>query len=213
MQHLRCTSKTLFEKIRESMVILSEREANRILLSQDNITRNLFVSKEKPKETLKNLKWYKFLIDQLKRRTYIKHRLYHAIPGLFPDLDQKLRMKLATFMFNEIKRKRKMDISMKKSPKNNNISLTGFQELVFYHSKGKLSSRYPKLIETGEPKWNAAEVYDNDELEIFKTLRTYKTSEDTIPKEPKTPVLTFIYIFERFLDCHCQTVAESIASK
>lgn len=195
------------------MVILSEREAHRMLLATDNITRNLFVTKEKPKETLRNLNWYKFLIGQLDRRCNIKHRLYHAVPGLFPDLDQKSRIKLTTFMFNEIKRKRKMDISMKKSPKNSNISFTSFQELVFNHSRGKTSNRYPKLIETGEPKWSASEVVENDEVEIFKILRTYKTSIETVPKEPKTPAFTFLYLFEQFLECHCQTVAEAIASK
>lgn len=195
------------------MVILSEREAHRLLLATDNITRNLFVAKEKPKETLKNQSWYKFLIDQLDKRCNIKHQLYHAIPGLFPDLDQKSKIQLTTFMFNEIKRKRKMDISMKKSPKNSNISFTSFQELVFHHSRGKTSSRYPKLIETGEPKWSASEVVENDEIEIFKVLRTYRTSLDTVPNYPKTPVFAFLYLFEKFLECHCQTVAESIASK
>jgi len=76
------------------MVIFSEREANRILLASDNTTRNLFVMKEKPILTLKNEKWLKFLIDQLNRRCTIKHRLYHVIPDMFPDLEKPLRLKL-----------------------------------------------------------------------------------------------------------------------
>jgi hypothetical protein len=88
MNNLRNSSKKLYEKVQESLVILSEREANRLLLPNDNVTRNLFVSKEKPKETLHNKKWYKFLIKQLKKRSFIKHRLYHVIQDLFPDTEK-----------------------------------------------------------------------------------------------------------------------------
>lgn len=117
MYNFRVSSKKLYQKVKDSMVILSEREANSILLSSDNLTRNIFIVKQKPKETLKNENWFNFLIDQLNQRHNIKHNLYHVIPDLFPDLEKQLIIKLTTFMFTEIKRKRRMIIKMSKNSK------------------------------------------------------------------------------------------------
>ena len=106
-----------------------------------------------------------------------------------------------------------MDISMKKSPMNSNISFTAFQELVFFHSRGLESTRYPKLIDCGEPKWSSQEIIDNEELETFRLFRLYKNSDENVPSEPKTPVLAYLYLIDQFIGCHCQTIAQSIASK
>lgn len=213
MKRLRGASKTLKEKLRDALIILAEREANRLLLSSDNLNRNLFVSKQKPQETLNNEPWYDFLMRQLKMRASIKHRLYHVVPGLFPDIEKSTRIKLTTFMFSEIKRKRKMDISMKKIDKHSGVAFTAFQDLVYVHSTGKLSDKYPRLIETPEPKWSEIEVVDNDEVELFKRFRVYQNTDETCPKEPKTPVLAYLYLIDKFCQSHCQTVANSIASK
>lgn len=179
MYILHSCSKTLREKIRDSMIILAEREANRILLSSDNLTRNFFIVKEKPKETLKNENWLKFLESQLKTRCIIKHRMYHVLPEIFPDLEKISRIKLANIMFAEIKRKRKMDITMKKTPQNSNIAFTSFQELVFQHSRNLISDKYSKLIDTGQLIWSAAEIIENSEVEVFKAFRTYTNCEET----------------------------------
>ncbi|CAI2384321.1 unnamed protein product [Moneuplotes crassus] len=213
MHFFRTCNKTLYNKVRDAMVILAEREANRLLLSSDNLTRNLFVIKEKPKETLKNENWFTFLINQLKARCMIKHRMYHTIPELFPELENCLRVKLAKIVFTEIKRKRKMNITMKKGSNNSNIAFTNFQELLFLHSKNFISDKYPKLIETGNPVWSAEQIRENEELDIFYAFRTYTNSEDTCIEVPKTPILAYLYLFDEFCACHCRMVAESIASK
>lgn len=106
-----------------------------------------------------------------------------------------------------------MNMDMRKNSDHSQICLTHFQELVYYHSKDKLSTKYPKLIETGEPKWIASEILENNELEIFKAFRSYQQSEEICPTEPKTPILAYLYLFDQFLECHCRMVAESIASK
>ena len=180
------------------MVILAEREANRLLLPSDNLTRNLFIVKEKPKETLKNENWFAFLKTQLKTRCMIKHRMYHVIPELFPEIEDGLRIKLATIPFIELKRKRKADITMKKTPKNSNIAFTNFQELVFNHSKNILSDKYHKYVETGDPIWSADQLRENGEVDIFKRFRTYTNHEETCQEVPKTPILAYLYLFDEF---------------
>lgn len=198
MVRLRLTCKSLRNQVKYAIIILSEREANSILLPTDNSTRNLFIVKEKPKEVLANKEWYEFLKEQLKNRANIKHRLYHVVPYLFPDIEKASRIKLVTFMFSEIKRKRKMDISMKKIEKHSGVAFTAFQDLVYTHSKGKLSDKYPKLIDTSDPKWSADEVIENNEVELFKLFREYRNSDANCPAEPKSPVLAYLYLFDKF---------------
>lgn len=213
MLMFKLTSKKIMAKAQDAIIILSEREANRVLLASDNITRNLFVSKEKPKELLTNQSWFDFLVEQLKKRAQIKHNLYHVIPSLFPDLEKPAIVKLTTFMFLEVKRKRKMDISMKKSLKHSGISFTPFQELVSVHSKGMLSDRYPRILETSKPNYDPEEIINNNEVEIFMAFREYKNNNANCPSEPKSTVLAYLYLVFEFLECHCKTVAKSIRSK
>lgn len=178
MVHFRFTCKSLKLKVRDAIIILAERESNKLLLSSDNLNRNLFVSKQKPIETLKNEGWYEFLKKQLKTRAMIRHKLYHVISDLFPNIEQTTKVKLTNFMFSEIKRKRKMDVSMKKVEKHSGVAFTSFQDLVYIHSKGKLSDKYPKLIDTGEPKWSSQELVDNHEIDLFRVFRLYQNSAE-----------------------------------
>ena len=84
------------------MIILSEREANRILLSSSNLLRNPFLDHEQPKMVMANLSWYEFLIDQIKNRWGIKKKLFTLIPTIFQGCDQSFNIGLTNLMFNEI---------------------------------------------------------------------------------------------------------------
>jgi hypothetical protein len=85
MNYLRISSKKNSGKIETVMVILSEREAYRILLCSNNIYRNPFLDHEEPKMLLSNKSWYDFLIEQIKNRWRIKKKLFKLIPTIFVD--------------------------------------------------------------------------------------------------------------------------------
>lgn len=72
MNYLRIASKKYNNKVETVMIILSEREANRILLSASNLLRNPFLDHEEPKQVLANKSWYEFLIAQIQKRWRIK---------------------------------------------------------------------------------------------------------------------------------------------
>lgn len=72
INNFRISSKKLLKRVEDVMIILSEREGNRILLSSNKINRNPFVEYEDPKFVLQNKSWYDFLISQIKLRWMIK---------------------------------------------------------------------------------------------------------------------------------------------
>lgn len=106
MNYLRIASKKHNDKIKTVMIILSEREANRILLSSSNLLRNPFLDYEEPKMKMSNESWYEFIINQIEDRWRIKKKLFALIPTLFSESDQSFNVSLTNLMFNEIKKKR-----------------------------------------------------------------------------------------------------------
>ncbi len=72
MNYLRTACKKHSDKVKTVMIILSEREANRILLSSSDLLRNPFIDYEEPQMKLSNESWYDFLIDQISQRWRIK---------------------------------------------------------------------------------------------------------------------------------------------
>jgi len=128
-------------KMEDVMIILSEREANRILLSANFINRNPFVEQEQPKLLLQNRSWYEFTISQITKRWRIKKKLFKIIPDIFTDCESSFQIALTNLMFAEIKKKRAPKTSLKKEDYLLNLQ-TDFQELIFLHSKGCSSDKY-----------------------------------------------------------------------
>lgn len=209
MNNLRVCNSKLLEKGKDAMIILAEREANRILLSSDNTTRNLFVQKEMPKMLASNVDWYEFLIDQLNKRWELKLKLFDLIPRIYPKSNTEIQVKLTNFMFDEIKRKRFMDISLKKTVKQK-VFLTSFQELVFDYYCGVSPSNYTRVILSKKELIGlksmkddfAEEIIKNDEVYLLKAFRKYenKQSEDT--PYPKSSFLQYLYCIDKFLQYH-----------
>ena len=85
MNYLRISSKKHSDKVKTVMIILSEREANRILLSSNDLLRNPFIDYEEPQVKMSNESWYDFIIDQISLRWRIKKKLYALIPNIFTD--------------------------------------------------------------------------------------------------------------------------------
>jgi hypothetical protein len=208
MRRFRWTCKTIKAKVEESMVILAEREVNRTLIPREN----LYVSKKKEKESLKNEDWLKFLFDQIKERSIIKHRIYHVSSSLFPEIDEENLLALTKFMYVEIKRKRTYKVTMKKSKSRSGVTFTVFQDLVSHHSKGQMLDKYSKTIFTGVSKNNEQEIVENNEVELFKKMREYEDIDVVCEIEPKSSILAFMYLVNRFLKLHCKTLAKSIES-
>ena len=205
--------------VKDVMVILAEREANRILLSADNTARNIFIEKELPKNVLQST-WFDFLIDQIEKRWRIKAKLFKIVPSIFDNWEQDFYIRLTNFMFLEIKRKRITNITMTKSHRDL-VWFTDFQELVYRHSFGEITSKYDPIIITEEYAEIAQgnkdsliqEIIEKDEIPIFKEYRWYKNSQEVDAIVPKSLILSFLFCFDQFLQSHCQTIGKSIASK
>jgi hypothetical protein len=128
-------------KVQDAMIILSEREANRILLSSNKINRNPFVDHESPKLVLQNKSWYDFLISQIQKRWQIKCKLFELVPQLFPDCETSFQVELTNLMFTEIKRRRQALSSLQKESYLINLQ-TEFQELLLRRSQNKKVAKF-----------------------------------------------------------------------
>ena len=131
MNYIRISSKRYMSLLQDAMIILSEREANRILLSSNKINRNPFVDHETPNFVLQNKSWYDFLVLQVQKRWLIKKKIYEIIPSLFPscaiyskslssvvtesnDSHAYFQAQLTNLMFTEIKKRRQPTPCLKK---------------------------------------------------------------------------------------------------
>ena len=220
MNHLRTSNRKLYKVAKDAMVILAEREANRILLPTDNSSRNIYINKELPKHVITDSTWFDFLIEQIEKRWRIKAKLFKIIPKLFEDCEQDFNIKLTNFMFTEIKRKRMMTIPVIKNYKGFPW-FTEFQELLHLHSIGETTKKYesilidnitvPSFINNREK--HIREIIDNDEIKLFEDFRFYKNSQNSDALVPKSWILCFLFWVDQFLQSHCQMIGRSISSK
>jgi hypothetical protein len=220
MNYLRTSSKKHSEKIETVMIILSEREANRILLSSNNLLRNPFLEHEEPKMLMANRSWYDFLIDQIKQRWRIKKKLFKLTPTVFSDCDQSFQVAFTNLMFNEIKKKRSQKTMLKKENVLLNLQ-TEFQELMYQHSLGNKSDKYDWKVMNDEMYENALErqeefveeIIEKGEANLFDLFRWYKNYQDDDSYLPKSRVLCLLFCIDAFVKNHCTTICKSIESK
>ena len=147
MSYLKQTNKTLSEKVEDAMIILSEREAHRILLSSNKINRNPFVDHETPKFVYQNKIWYEFLVSQVQKRKQIRYKLFELVPQLFSDCESSFQADLANLIFVEIKHKRQAKSSLQKDHFLINLQ-TEYQELLLKQSNLQKSTRYECAVVT-----------------------------------------------------------------
>ena len=220
MNHARLWNKKLMILFKDAMVILAEREANRVLLSSDNSTRSMFVEKELPKHVITNSTWFDFLIEQIKKRRRIKAKLFKLIPKIFKNCEQEFNVKLTNFMFVEIKKKRMMNISITKKGREVH-SFTDFQELLFRHSLGEITRKYDAILINEDMgsiiSYNSIEliqeIIDKNEIDILKDFRCYKNNQNADAQVPKSKILCFLFLVDQFLQSHWQIIGKSIHSK
>ena len=220
MNNLRISSKCYNKKVEIVMIILSEREANRILLASNNLLRNPFVDKEEPKQVLANLSWYEFLIEQVKRRWRIKRKLYNTISNIFEESDKSFIIKMTNLMFQEIKKKRPQKNVLKKEESLYNFQ-TEFQELMLLHSQHKNSDKYPRKVMTSQMDKMALakqsdfveEIINKNEVQLFNVFRWYKNYQEDETVLPQSTLLSFLFWIDEFLTNHCMSICKSIESK
>lgn len=220
MNYIRIASNKYMKKVETVMIILSEREANRILLSANNIHRNPWIDHEEPKFVLNNHSWYVFLIDQIQKRWRIRKKLFKLIPTIFGECDRSFSVGLTNLMFTEIKKKRAPKNRLNKDDVLINMQ-TEFQELLFKHSIGKKSDKYDWKVMNDDMYENSLErqeefveeIVKNKESYLFHLFRWYKNYQEDDSYLPKSRILWFLFCVDEFVKNHCMTIWKSIASK
>lgn len=130
-------SKHYSKKMREILIIFSEREAQRLLISKCTLLRNPFIEQEHPLNVLSNNNWYDFMKEQIITRKWIKMKLWNTLPLVFKDEnDEEICIKLIQKLFQEIKKPSESPPKLLKT--NNSIALrTSFQALLYWHKDVK----------------------------------------------------------------------------
>lgn len=88
-------NKHYHSKMREILIIFSEREAQRLLISKCTLLRNPFIEEEHPLNVLSNNTWYDFMKEQIITRKWLKTKLWNILPLVFKDEnDEEMNIKL-----------------------------------------------------------------------------------------------------------------------
>lgn len=80
---LRNINKHYNKKMKDILIIFSEREAQRLLFSKCSLLRNPFIEQEHPQTLLTNHNWYEFLKTQVETRKWLRIKLWNILPNVF----------------------------------------------------------------------------------------------------------------------------------
>jgi hypothetical protein len=124
-------SKHLNYKMKDVLIIFSEREAQRLLFSKCSLLRNPFIEQEETQPTLVNNGWYEFLKNQVETRKWLKVKLWNILPQIFGDFnDDEVNKKLIIKIIQEIKKPSESPPKLLKTT--NSVALrTSFQALLY----------------------------------------------------------------------------------
>lgn len=101
---LTAVSKHYHKKMKDVLVIFSEREAQRLLFSKCTLLRNPFIEQENPLNVLSNNGWYEFLKKQVETRKWLRIKLWNVLPNVFEEYnDDEVNKKLIVKLIHEIK--------------------------------------------------------------------------------------------------------------
>ena len=128
---LTAVNKHYSKKMKDVLVIFSEREAQRLLFSKCTLLRNPFIEQENPLNVLSNNGWYEFLKKQVETRKWLRIKLWNVLPNVFEEYnDDEVNKKLILKLIQEIKKPSESPPKLLKT--NNSIALrTSFQALLY----------------------------------------------------------------------------------
>lgn len=128
---LTAVNKHYSKKMKDVLVIFSEREAQRLLFSKCTLLRNPFIEQENPLNVLSNNGWYEFLKKQVETRKWLRIKLWNVLPNVFEEYnDDDVNKKLILKLIQEIKKPSESPPKLLKT--NNSIALrTSFQALLY----------------------------------------------------------------------------------
>ena len=213
-------SKHLNFKMKDVLIIFSEREAQRLLFSKCSLLRNPFIEQEETQTTLVNNGWYEFLKNQVETRKWLKVKLWNILPQIFGDFnDDEVNKKLIIKIIQEIKKPSESPPKLLKTT--NSVALrTSFQALLYCHVDMKKSMNHESsLVDTqiaevvteNEPFF-AQEIIDNKEEIWLKDFRWYRDKLD-VGKAPKSSLLCFLFCLEGFIRCHWEVAYKVIQAR
>jgi hypothetical protein len=74
-------------KMKDILIIFSEREAQRLLFSKCSLLRNPFIEQEKAENSLVDNGWYEFLKNQVETRRFLKVKFWNILPSIFGEFN------------------------------------------------------------------------------------------------------------------------------
>ena len=216
MVTLSIASKHYNIKMKDILLIFSEREAQRILLSKWSLLRNPFIEQEEPQINISDHNWFEFLQNQLIVRRWLFVKLKQTLPKIFDEHNYDGLIKR---LFTEIKKPSESPPKLIKT--NNSIALrTSFQAMLYCHWDLKTNRRFEVTVidqETGKyviGKSNEfkQEIDDNSENIWLEDLRWYRSKHE-VSKPPKSSFLRLLFWLESLIKCHCEAAHKVIESK
>lgn len=217
---LTAVNKHYYAKMKDILVIFSEREAQRLLFSKCSLLRNPFIEQEHPLNVISNNNWYDFLKRQVETRKWLRIKLWNTLPNIFgDDNNDDVNKKLILKLFQEIKKPSESPPKLLKT--NNSVALrTSFQALLYCHMDMKKNRTFEYALVDEHVAKNVTEkdnefvdeIIDNDEQFWLEDFRWYRNKID-VGKPPKSSILCVLFCIEGLVKCHCEVAYKVIQTK